>query len=648
MSTNMEGEEEKQQDLDLDSVLRELGQFGKFQLINYLFICLPILFSAIFTLSYVFTAGQVEYRCLVPECEQVTFQNRSSFLIADEGKFEPSWIQNVLPFDAGGKVSQCTRYKLSGYNFKTETEPIPSPINHLQDLQNKPIQNDELPNIEDKKKSFLKDNTNQCSSLHHPTNETESCDILVYKNGEKTIVNEFNLTCEDQEWKRTLIGTVNNIGQFVCLPLSGFISDRYGRRTVLVFGIVISGVMGIIRSFSTSYIMFLIFEFLDPALGSGVYSAGFILGMELVGPKKRVLGGAIISCCYALGEAVLGLAAMWLPDWRILLRVLYTPALLFVVYPLLIPESVRWLMHKKRHNEALKIIMRCAKTNDVVLSELALGVLTPKEEEALRKNSLKQNDECTYLNPDQKYNRGYQTEKRLISNGVDTANNHQQFSSAGSQKITKKANYPILTVLKSKFLLLRVANCSFCWLTNTFVYYGLSLNSVAVDGNKYYNFVLVSLIEIPGYIFTYLISNKFGRRSSLCASLLISGLSCVVSNYVDAETAWLRLTLYLLGKFSITVAFTVLYVYTAELFPTSLRHSLLATCSMFGRIGSMVAPQTPLLARFMPSLPMLMFGGCAIISGLLILQFPETLDTRLPDTVQEAEDIGKKKSDVVV
>lgn len=49
-------------------------------------------------------------------------------------------------------------------------------------------------------------------------------------------------------------------------------------------------------------------------------------------------------------------------------------------------------MHKKRHNEALKIIMRCAKTNDVVLSELALGVLTPKEEEALRKNSLKQND----------------------------------------------------------------------------------------------------------------------------------------------------------------------------------------------------------------------------------------------------------------
>lgn len=38
-------------------------------------------------------------------------------------------------------------------------------------------------------------------------------------------------------------------------------------------------------------------------------------------------------------------------------------------------------------------------------------------------------------------------------------------------------------------------------------------------------------------------------------------------------------------------------MYTAEMFPTEIRHSLLGICSMFGRIGSMVAPQTPLLVR---------------------------------------------------
>jgi hypothetical protein len=53
--------------------------------------------------------------------------------------------------------------------------------------------------------------------------------------------------------------------------------------------------------------------------------------------------------------------------------------------------------------------------------------------------------------------------------------------------------------------------------------------------------------------------------------------------------------LFLLGKFSITISFTAVYVYTTELFPTELRHSMLGVCAMTGRIGSMVAPQTPLL-----------------------------------------------------
>lgn len=58
--------------------------------------------------------------------------------------------------------------------------------------------------------------------------------------------------------------------------------------------------------------------------------------------------------------------------------------------------------------------------------------------------------------------------------------------------------------------------------------------------------------------------------------------------------------MFMIGKFAITISFAVIYVYTAELFPTNVRHSLLGYCSMFGRVGSMLAPQTPLLvgARF--------------------------------------------------
>ena len=56
----------------------------------------------------------------------------------------------------------------------------------------------------------------------------------------------------------------------------------------------------------------------------------------------------------------------------------------------------------------------------------------------------------------------------------------------------------ILDILKTKRLLLRILNMCFCWCTVTMVYYGLSLNATNLAGNPYTNFLLVSLVEIPG------------------------------------------------------------------------------------------------------------------------------------------------------
>lgn len=64
------------------------------------------------------------------------------------------------------------------------------------------------------------------------------------------------------------------------------------------------------------------------------------------------------------------------------------------------------------------------------------------------------------------------------------------------------------------------------------------------------------------------------------------------------DLSWLALIAYLLGKGCVAMAFGAVYLYTSELFPTSLRHSLLAMCSMIGRIGSILAPQTPLLVNY--------------------------------------------------
>lgn len=46
----------------------------------------------------------------------------------------------------------------------------------------------------------------------------------------------------------------------------------------------------------------------------------------------------------------------------------------------------------------------------------------------------------------------------------------------------------------------------------------------------------------------------------------------------------------------------------------------------------------------MPSLPVLLYGTTSIVSALMVLQFPETFNTKLPDTIEEAVNIGKKST----
>jgi len=130
--------------------------------------------------------------------------------------------------------------------------------------------------------------------------------------------------------------------------------------------------------------------------------------------------------------------------------------------------------------------------------------------------------------------------------------------------------------------------------------------------------MLNGFIQIPGLLLPLVIMDRVGRRYSLCASMLLCAICMAASAGVpEGNTFSLTnhkflntsiyslfsdnyagsLTLFLIGKLAITCSFQILYFFTSEIFPTNVRNSLLSLCSMVGRIGSMLAPQTPLLVR---------------------------------------------------
>ncbi len=71
-----------------------------------------------------------------------------------------------------------------------------------------------------------------------------------------------------------------------------------------------------------------------------------------------------------------------------------------------------------------------------------------------------------------------------------------------------------------------------CRFTNTLVYYGLSIHSVGLLGNKYLNFILTNGVEVPAFILSGIIMKKVNRRISQSSAFFLSGIACLVCEFI--------------------------------------------------------------------------------------------------------------------
>ena len=55
-----------------------------------------------------------------------------------------------------------------------------------------------------------------------PVDEVESVRLLT----KRLVVEQWNITCDENKWQLSIVGTINNIGLFAGLPFAGFFSDR--------------------------------------------------------------------------------------------------------------------------------------------------------------------------------------------------------------------------------------------------------------------------------------------------------------------------------------------------------------------------------------------------------------------------------------
>ncbi|XP_028042239.1 organic cation transporter protein-like [Bombyx mandarina] len=423
--------------------------------------------------------------------------------------------------------------------------------------------------------------TVSCQREDFHQNDTKACNHFVYESMSTTFA-EFDLGC--REWMRTLVGTVRNAALPLALLLTGYISDTYGRRTAFCIFSAFAAVLGIVKGLSINYQMYVAMEFFEAALGYGFNSAGYVMMVELARPSLRASFACATGVAYGLGGMLFALIAWKIQYWRHLLYTVHSFALLLPLYWLLVDESPRWLHAKGRTEETVDIIKKAARWNKIQVSEEILFKLSDKD-------SMKSDSDSTSSNP-------------------------------------------WLRLLRSRVLVGRFAICSWCWVAVAFVYYGLTINSVSLSGDKYANFALNMSMEIVASLLIMMALERFGRKWSIFVAFLVCGVACVTPYFTSHAGAGLGM--FFVGKLAITFAFNSMYVFTAELFPTSVRSSALAACSLVGRVGSILAPQTPLLSIYIQAL---LYGAFSCLAALAVLMVPETRRARLPRDVTDAEHI---------
>lgn len=76
------------------------------------------------------------------------------------------------------------------------------------------------------------------------------------------------------------------------------------------------------------------------------------------------------------GTAFFGLIAWKVPYWRSMIRAIYAPLLVVVFYIFLVDEGVRWLLAHNKKDEAVRVLNKVAKINNITLSSKAKAMLT--------------------------------------------------------------------------------------------------------------------------------------------------------------------------------------------------------------------------------------------------------------------------------
>jgi putative MFS transporter len=333
-----------------------------------------------------------------------------------------------------------------------------------------------------------------------------------------------------------LVGSATVFGMFIGTAGQGEFSDRFGRRFIYQFNLLLFGVFTILGAFAPSVTLLVACRFIAGlGLGAeqplafayaGEYSPKRIRGRILA--IVHFIGGA---CVWPIGTAlVLGIGSMASsPEyaWRAVWLIIGAGALIVWVFRFTLPESPRYLATHGKGDKALEVLAR-------------LGIAGPKE--------------------------------KLTS---DAASNTKSdpFGVVFSQFPTR-----VIAGMICFTAFFGVAIGLGAWLPNI-------MNAKGFSVTKSLQYVLAMNFAVPcASIFMMYALDKFGRKITSVLAFVGAGIMMVV--FANAATAVQLMVAGFIMVFFVQVAGNSMQIFASEVFPTNARASGFGWASGVGRLAT--------------------------------------------------------------
>lgn len=334
-------------------------------------------------------------------------------------------------------------------------------------------------------------------------------------------------------------GTWFFVGMMVGAWGFGQLADRYGRRMVLIFTVLLDALFGIASAFAPDLAWLIVLRFLTGAAVGGTLPVDYALMAEFLPPARRGRWLVALEGFWAVGTLIIVVATWLLVDagvedaWRWIFIITGTPALIGLFLRLWIPESPYHLTRRGRGKDARGVLDKIARINRKTLSP-------------------------------------------------------------GDIVTEQRQRRPAWALFQAPHTRTSVLIC-LVWLLVSAAYYGvfvwlpIQLASEGFGWVRGYEFLVwLALAQIPGYALAAWCVEAVGRRATLVGFLIASAAGCFLFT-VATDPTTIAVSL-LLMSFALLGTWGAMYAYTPELYPTELRGTGMGTAGAMARIGGLLAP----------------------------------------------------------